>query len=134
MKENPINVPCSEVYLDEEMKEAVLAVLDSGQYILGEQCRKFEEEFALYMGSKYAVLTSSATSALQLALLALGVEPGDEILTPSLTAFPTIEPIYHVGAKPVFVDIDENYLVDPDSIEEKITSKTRGIIPVHLYG
>ena len=134
MKENLISVPCSQVYLDEETKEAVLNALDSGQYILGKQCGKFEKEFARYMGSEYAVLTNSATSALQLTLLAFGVAPGDEILTPSLTAFPTIEPIYHVGAKPVFIDIDENYLMDSEKIEEKITPRTRGIIPVHLYG
>ena len=106
MKKNPIEVPCSKVYLDEEIKEAVLESLDSGQYILGKQCRKFEEEFAKYLGAQNAVLSNSATSALQLTLLALGVKPGDEILLPSLTAFPTVEPVYHVGATPVFVDID----------------------------
>lgn len=134
MKENLIKVPCSEIYLDDEIKESVLATLNSGQYVLGKQCEKFENEFAQHIGVKYAVLTNSATSALQLALLALDVEPGDEILVPSLTAFPTIEPIYHVGAKPIFIDVDETYLIDLGEIEKKITSKTRGIIPVHLYG
>ncbi len=134
MKKSQIKVPCSQVYLDDEIREKVLAVLNSGKYILNDNCRKFEEEFANFIGRRYAALVNSATSAIQLSLMALGVESGDEIIVPSLTAFPTVEPIFHVGAKPVFIDINDEYLIDHELIEEKINKKTKGIIPVHLYG
>ena len=94
----------------------------------------FEEEFAAFTGTKYAVLTGSGTAALWLTLIALEVKAKDEIIVPTLTAFPTIEPILAIGAKPVFVDSDSTYTIDPSKIEEKITKKTKGIIPVHLYG
>lgn len=128
------NIPLSRVYMDDEIKRNVLKVLDSGQYILGRECKAFEEEFARFIGTKYAVLTGSGTAAIWLSLMSLGVKPGDEIIVPSHTAFPTIEPILNLKAKPVFVDIDDTYTIGPLKIEEKITKKTTGIIPVHLYG
>ncbi len=127
-------IPLSRVYMDNEIKRRVLKVLDSGRYILGEECRAFEEEFAQFIGTKYAILTGSGTAAIWLSLIALGVASEDEIIVPSHTAFPTIEPIFNLKAKPVFVDIDDTYTIDPLKIEEKITKKTKGIIPVHLYG
>ena len=137
-----MKVPLSKPYVDKEIKESVLEVIDSGQYILGSHCKNFEKEFAQYVGVKHAVLTSSGTSAIFLCLKALGVGPGDGILVPSLTAFPTVEPIFHVGAQPIFIDIDETFTVDPKHIESVLRNgrqmqgvkEIKGIIPVHLYG
>jgi dTDP-4-amino-4,6-dideoxygalactose transaminase len=137
-----MKVPLSKPYVDKEMKESVLEVIDSGQYILGNHCRNFEKEFAQFIGVKHAVLTSSGTSAIFLCLKALEVGSGDGILVPSLTAFPTVEPVFHVGALPIFIDIDETFTMDPRQIEEILKrgsqipgiKKMRGILPVHLYG
>ena len=137
-----MKVALSKPYVDQEMKDRVLEVIDSGQYILGKQCKDFEKEFAQFVGVKHAVLTSSGTSAIFLCLKALGVKEGDGILVPSLTAFPTIEPVFHVGARPIFIDIDDTFTVDPEHIESVLSNKSRitgvkeirGMIPVHLYG
>src|SRR5260370_623083 len=98
--------------VDDEIKAAVLAAIDSRQYILGPECKAFEQEFARYLGSKHAVLTSSATAAIWMVLKALGVKADDEVLVPSHTAFPTVEAVFFPGAKPIFVDVDESYTVD----------------------
>jgi perosamine synthetase len=137
-----MKVPLSKPYVDQEMKNRVLEVIDSGQYILGNQCKEFEKEFSQFIGTEHAILTSSGTSAIFLCLKALGVGPGDGILVPSLTAFPTVEPIFHVGARPIFVDIDETLTTDPQHIGDilknraswKGVKKIKGILPVHLYG
>lgn len=130
----PVKIPLSRVYMSGEIKKSVCRVLDGGQYILDRECGKFEEEFADFIGTKYAIAVGTGTAAIWLSLMALKVKPGDEIIVTSLTAFPTIEPIIYIGAKPVFVDIDDTYTIDPLKIEKKITKKTVGIIPVHLYG
>lgn len=127
-------IPLSKVHMCEEIKKKVCDVLDRGQYILDKECEEFEREFALFTGTKYAAAVGTGTAAIWLSLIALDVRPGDEIIVPSLTAFPTIEPIIYLGAKPVFADIDDTYTIDPSEIEKKITGKTVGIIPVHLYG
>ncbi|HAH20857.1 MAG: hypothetical protein A2Y00_03185 [Omnitrophica WOR_2 bacterium GWF2_43_52] len=124
----------SRVHIDKEIQKATLRALNSGHYILGKESQAFEEEFADYIGTKYAILTGSGTAALWLTLISLEVKAHDEIIVPSLTAFPTIEPILTIGANPVFVDITDTYTIDPSKIEEKISPKTKGIIPVHLYG
>jgi len=137
-----MNIPLSKPYVDSEIKERVLQVIDSGQYILGSHCKDFEKEFAQFIGVRQAVLTSSGTSALFLCLKALGVGHGDGILVPSLTAFPTVEPIFHVGATPIFVDINETFTMDLEHLERILkkagqssgVKKMKGIIPVHLYG
>ena len=137
-----MNVPLSKPYVSEEIKNRVLDVIDSGQYILGKNCKEFEKEFSQYIGAKHGILTSSGTSALFLFLKALGVGPGDAVLVPSLTAFPTVEPVFHVGAQPVFIDVDETFTMDPGHIEQVLkqagrspkAGKIKGIIPVHLYG
>jgi dTDP-4-amino-4,6-dideoxygalactose transaminase len=129
-----VRVPLSKVYIDDEMKQRVLAVMDSGSFILGPECRAFEAELAAWLGRKHVVLGSSWTAIGMLALRALGVGPGDEVLVPSHTAFPTIEAILHTGAVPVFVDIDETYTMDPAEIERHVTHRTKAIVPVHLYG
>jgi len=129
-----VTIPLSRPTVDDELKQAVLAAIDSRQYILGPECKAFEAELAAYIGARHAVLTSSATAALWLILKALGVEPGDEILVPSHTAFPTAEAICFAGATPIFVDADDWYTVHPKDAEAKITPRTVGIVPVHLYG
>lgn len=137
-----MDVPLSKPYITQEIKQKVLETIDSGYYILGKECRAFENEFARYVNTKHAVLTSSGTSAIFLFLKALGMGPGDGILVPSLTAFPTIEPIFHVGATPIFIDIDDTFTVELNHIKKILNLKNqlpgvkriRGIIPVHLYG
>jgi dTDP-4-amino-4,6-dideoxygalactose transaminase len=127
-------IPLSRPPIDDEIKTAVLAAIDSRQYILGPQCKAFEAEFARYNGAKHAVLTSSATAALWMTLKAFGVKPDDEVLVPSHTAFPTVEAICFAGAVPIFVDTDDTYTVDVSDAAGKITPRTVGFVPVHLYG
>ena len=127
-------VPLSRPPVDDEIKAAVLAALDSRQWILGPECRAFEQEFARYIGARHAVLTSSGTAALWLALKAFDVKPTDEVLVPSHTAFPTVEAICFAGAVPVFVDVDDTYTVDLEDAAAKISPRTVGFVPVHLYG
>lgn len=128
------NIPLSKVFLNEEIREAVLEATNSGRYILAEQCAAFEEELAKYIGMKYCVLSSSWTAATFLLHQAMELSEGDEVIVPAHTAFPTIEPLIHLGAKPVFVDVDETFCLDPDAVAASVTSRTVGIIPVHLYG
>jgi len=127
-------IPLSRVFINDEVREAALRALNSGSYILSKECEAFEEELADYIGTKYAVLCSSWTAGGFLLHRAMGLKQGDEILVPSHTAFPTIEPMLHFGAKPVFIDIDETYCLDVDLLEASITPRTVGILPVHLYG
>jgi len=129
-----VKIPLSRVHIDETIKRRILEAVDSQNYILGRECEAFEQELAAFTGVKHCVLSSSWTAAVHLLLLALKIKPGDEILVPSHTAFPSIEPIIHVGAKPVFLDVDESYTLDVNQIEEHINSRTVGIMPVHLYG
>lgn len=109
-------------------------VLSSGRYILGYYVTKFEEEFAKYIGVKYCIGVGNGLEALQISLMALGVKNGDEVITTPLSAVASSLAIKAVGAKPVFVDIDDYYHLDANKIEEKITSKTKAILVVHLYG
>ena len=129
-----MTVPLSRPPVDDEIKTAVLEAIDSRQYILGPQCRAFEEEFARANGARHAILTSSGTAALWLALKALGIKAGDEVLVPSHTAFPTVEAICFTGAAPVFVDVDDSYTVDVADAAAKASPRSVGFIPVHLYG
>jgi dTDP-4-amino-4,6-dideoxygalactose transaminase len=127
-------IPLSRVFLSDEVRDAAMRALNSGSYILGRECEAFEAELAAYTGAKEAVLCSSWTAGGFLLHHAMGLKAGDEILVPSHTAFPSIEPMIHFGARPVFVDIDETYCVDVDALEASITPRTVGILPVHLYG
>jgi dTDP-4-amino-4,6-dideoxygalactose transaminase len=129
-----VTIPLSRPPVDEEIRQAVLAAIDGRQYILGPQCKALEGELARHAGVSHAVLTSSATAALWMAFKALGVAPGDEILVPSHTAFPTVEALCFAGGTPVFVDTDDWYTLDPKDAAGKVTSRTTGIVPVHLYG
>jgi dTDP-4-amino-4,6-dideoxygalactose transaminase len=128
------SIPLSRPPVDDEIKQAVLAAIDSRQYILGPQSREFEAELARYVGVRHCVLSNSATAGLWLTLRALGVKAGDEILVPSHTAFPTIEAICFADATPVFVDADPYYTMDPADAAAKATPRTVGVMPVHLYG
>src|SRR5512132_2966008 len=127
-------IPLSKCFVNQEVREAALRALESGQYILGKECAAFEAELAAYTGTQYTVLCSSWTAGVFMLHQAMGLRPGDEVLVPSHTAFPSIEPMIHWGGKPVFVDIDETYCLDPEQIEAAITPRTVGILPVHLYG
>jgi len=127
-------IPLSRVFINEEVRNAALRALNSGSYILAKECEAFEHELADYVGTKHAVLCSSWTAGGFLLHRAMGLKAGDEILVPSHTAFPTIEPMIHFGAKPIFIDIDETYCIDVNFLEASITSRTVGILPVHLYG
>lgn len=119
----------------EEITQAIYRVLESGQFISGEEVEKFEEEFSRYVGVKYGIGVNSGSDALFLALKALGIGNGDEVITVSHTFISTVDAIVRNGAKPVFVDIEpDTYCMDVTKIEEKITDKTRAILPVHLYG
>src|SRR5438445_364094 len=121
--------------LKAEIDQAILDVLDSGSYVLGPQLVKFEEELARYMNMRETVGVNSGTDALLLVFLALGLGPGDEIMTTSNTFFATAEAIWLAGATPVFVDSDpKTRNIDISKIEAAITPKTRAIVPVHLYG
>ncbi|MCS7203593.1 MAG: DegT/DnrJ/EryC1/StrS family aminotransferase [Thermodesulfovibrio sp.] len=121
--------------IKEEILEALEGVLESSQYILGKNVKAFEEEVKNYLDVKEAVAVASGTDALHLALKALGIGKGDEVVTTPFTFFATIEAILYVGATPVFVDIDgETYNINPDLIEEKITSNTKAVLAVHIFG
>ena len=118
-----------------EIDEAIAKVFAKGWFILGEQVEAVEKEFADYCGVKYGVGVGSGTEALHLALLAVGLEPGDEVITVANTAVPTIAAIEFAGGHPVFVDIEtDTYNIDVTKIESAITGKTKVILPVHLYG
>src|SRR5574344_433361 len=119
----------------EEIEEAILKVARDCNFIMGSQIDELERNLEKFTGSKYAISCSSGTDALLLAMMALDIQPDDEIITTPFTFFATAETIAFLKAKPVFVDIDEKtYNIDPKKIEEKITPKTKAIIPVSLYG
>lgn len=121
--------------IKEEIKNAIQEVIDSTTFILGEQLKNFEKEFADYCNAKYAVGLNSGTSALHLALLAKGIGKGDEVVTTPNTFIATCEAISYTGAVPKLADIKPGtYNMDPHKLEKAITPKTKAIIPVHLYG
>lgn len=119
-----------------EIEEAIKKVIEKSHFILGEEVMEFEKDFATLTGAKHAISVASGTDALRIAIMASGIKEGDEVITTPFTFIATSETISQAGAKVVFADIlnDGTYNIDPHSIEKKITSKTRAIIPVHLYG
>jgi dTDP-4-amino-4,6-dideoxygalactose transaminase len=118
-----------------EIDANIHTVLESGQYVMGPMLKKFEGELAAYHGTKYAVGLGNGTDAIWLALMALGIGPGDEVITHPNTFFATAEAIWIAGATAVFVDCDpKTKCIDPAKIEAAITPKTKAIVPVHLYG
>ena len=121
--------------LKPEIDKAVLDAIESTQFILGPNVTSFEQETAAYLGAKHAISCASGTDALQLAILAAGIKPGDEVITSPFTFIATAEAICYAGATPVFVDIDpKTFNIDPALIEAAITPRTKALIPVHLFG
>lgn len=130
-----MEIPLASPVFDDEMKKAALDALSNERFVLGESVFKFEDEFAKYCKVDYAVSTGSGTSALQLSLLALGIRPGDRIITTPVSFVATANAALHANAVPNFADIDfETYCISPKILEERVNSKTRALIPVHLYG
>lgn len=128
-------LPLSRPDIGEEEKAEVLDTLNSDWLSKGPKTKKFEEQFKDYVGAKHAIALSSCTAALHIALLTVGVMPGDEVITSPLTFIATGNAILYVGAKPVFVDIQrDTYNMDPELLEQRITEKTKAIIPVHFAG
>jgi dTDP-4-amino-4,6-dideoxygalactose transaminase len=121
--------------LREEFISALTRVLDSGQFIGGPDCQLLEQELAGYCQTKFAVGCASGSDALLLALMAIGLEAGDEVILPSFTFFATASAVARLGAKPVFCDIErESFNLDPEKVEALVTPRTKAIIPVHLFG
>lgn len=134
-KNEPEKIIFAKPILDEEEEQAVIRVMKTGMIAQHKEVEVFEQEFASYIGTKYAVATSSGTTALHLALLATDIGAGDEVITTPFSFIATANAILFCGARPVFVDINEDDLnIDPGLIEKKISKKTRAILPVHLYG
>ena len=121
--------------ISKELDKATIDVLSSAAYIMGKNVTEFEKEFANYIGTKHAISVGNGTDALVIALKALGIGEGDEVITSTFTYFASAECISAVGATPVFVDVEKDtFNIDPDKIEEKITERTKAIIPVHIFG
>ncbi len=121
--------------ISDSIKNRIEKVLEHGQYILGPEVRELEATLANYVGSRYCVSTGSGTVSLEMALRALNIGPGDEVITTPYSFFATAEVISIVGAKPVFVDIRSNtFCIDEERIEAAITPRTKAIMPVSLYG
>ncbi len=129
-------VPLFDVNFDEREAQAVYDVVKSGWISMGGKTRELEKKFAELVGSKYAIAVSSCTAALHLAMLALGLHEGDEVIVPSLTFVATVNAVRYVGATPVFADIvsEEDLTIDPQDIERKITDKTKAIVVMHYAG
>jgi perosamine synthetase len=132
---NEILIKVAEPIVGEEEAEAVRQVLLSGNYVSGAKVAAFEAAFADYIGTRYAVGISNGTSALHIALEAMGIGKGDEVIVPPLTFFATVSSVLYLGAVPVFADLDiDDLCLSPESVKDKITPKTRAILPVHLFG
>jgi len=121
--------------LKSEIDSGIQRVLDHGQFILGPEVAELEEKLAAFAGTKYCITVANGTDALQIAQMALGIGPGDEVITPGFTYIATAETVTLLGAKPVYVDVDpRTYNLDPTKLERAITKNTKAIIPVSLYG
>jgi dTDP-4-amino-4,6-dideoxygalactose transaminase len=140
MKNPPIKVPFLDLKaqyqsIKPEIDAAISRVLESSQFVLGEEVAGFEREFAKYCGASDCVAVNSGTSALHLALLAAGVGPGDEVITVPFTFVASVAAVLYAGARPVLVDIDPgSFNMDPATIEAALTPRTKALLPVHLYG
>ena len=127
-------IPLANPIFNKEMEEAAINALKNERYILGESVDKFEEEFAKYIGTDHAVAVSSGTNALHLALLAANLTIGGEVITVASSYIATSNSILHANGTPIFCDINDEYLINVNQITNKITKRTQGIMPVHLYG
>jgi dTDP-4-amino-4,6-dideoxygalactose transaminase len=130
-----VDLKAQYISIKDEINVAVSKVLETTQFVLGDEVAAFEKEFAAYCDADYGIAVNTGTSALHLALLAAGVGPGDEVITIPFTFVATVAAICYTGATPVFVDIDPvSYTIDVTQIEKAITERTKAILPVHLYG
>lgn len=130
-----IDLAAQQARIKDKIDVGIARVLAHGKYILGPEVQELEEKLAAYTGTKYCITVANGTDALQIAQMALGIGPGDEVITPGFTYIATAETVALLGAKPVYVDIDpKTYNIDPSLIESAITEKTKAIIPVSLYG
>ena len=128
-------IPLASPIIDAEMREAALSALENEKLVMGESVHKFEEEFARYCGTKYAVSTGSGTAALSITLQALGISHGSEVVTTPFSFIATANAVLHAGAEPVFADVEDSGInLSPGKARAKIGPKTRALIPVHLYG
>jgi dTDP-4-amino-4,6-dideoxygalactose transaminase len=127
--------PSSHARYADELRERIGAVIASGRYILGPEVEAFEREFAGYLGAKHAIGVANGTEAITIALRALGVGPGDDVVVPSFTFYATAEAAVNAGARPVFCDIDpDTYCITADTVERALTPATKAIVAVHLFG
>lgn len=130
-----IDLKAQQALIKDKIDAGIQRVLSHGQYILGPEVSELEEKLAAFVGAKYCISVANGTDALQIAQMALGVGPGDEVITPGFTYIATAETVALLGAKPVYVDVDpRTYNLDPQLLEAAITSRTKAIIPVSLYG
>lgn len=130
-----IDLAAQQAKIKDKIDAGIARVLAHGKYILGPEVQELEEKLADYTGAKYCITVANGTDALQIAQMALGIGPGDEVITPGFTYIATAETVALLGAKPIYVDIDpKTYNIDPDLIEAAITPRTKAIIPVSLYG
>ena len=140
MSENNLNIQMVDLKsqymkIKPQVDQAINDVLSSTQFINGEHVKSFQNELAAYLGVKHVITCANGTDALQISMMALGLKPGDEIITPSFTYIATTEVIGLLGLKPVFVDCNpENFNISVDEVEKAITKKTKAIVPVHLFG
>ncbi|WP_287797136.1 DegT/DnrJ/EryC1/StrS family aminotransferase, partial [Idiomarina sp.] len=130
-----IDLAAQQARIKDKIDAGIARVLAHGKYILGPEVQELEEKLAEYTGAKYCITVANGTDALQIAQMAFGIGPGDEVITPGFTYIATAETVALLGAKPVYVDIDpKTYNIDFSLIEAAITEKTKAIIPVSLYG
>lgn len=130
-----IDLKAQQARIKDKIDAGIQRVLAHGQYILGPEVAELEEKLADFVGAKYCITCANGTDALQIAQMALGIGPGDEVITPGFTYIATAETVALLGAKPVYVDIDpRTYNLDPTLLEAAITPRTKAIIPVSLYG
>jgi dTDP-4-amino-4,6-dideoxygalactose transaminase len=135
MKIPLVDLKAQYVGVADEALEAITSVMQTTQFILGDQVKAFEEEFAAFCGARFCVGVANGTDAIQLACRASGIGPGDEVIIPANTFIATLIGVHQAGARPVLVDCNESdFLIDPGLIEQAITPRTKAIIPVHLYG
>lgn len=130
-----IDLKTQQLRIKDKIDAAIQRVLAHGRYILGPEVAELEEQLAAFVGAKYCITCANGTDALQIAQMALGIGPGDEVITPGFTYIATAETVALLGAKPVYVDVDpRTYNLDPQLLESAITPRTKAIIPVSLYG
>lgn len=130
-----IDLKAQQARIKDKIDAGIQRVLAHGQYILGPEVAELEERLAAFVGAKYCITCANGTDALQIAQMALGIGPGDEVITPGFTYIATAETVALLGAKPVYVDVDpRTYNLDPALLEAAITPRTKAIIPVSLYG